>query len=94
MSLEPSVRASSPVHKPRIRVFAADGRFVIRACPDQADKLLAAGLAEWRGRNLRLIGTPGRRGLDGLRVILHETPENARNCYSFATRTLPAGAES
>lgn len=90
------MRASSPVRREpvperKVRLFGADGTFLLRISADQEDELLAAGLAEWRGRDLRMIylDSPVRRGLDGMSVTNRETDENARGCYSYATRTLP-----
>jgi hypothetical protein len=85
-----SVVPRERVSAAKVRLFAPDGAFLMRATSEQVDKLLAAGLAEWRGRDLRMIGESWRRGLDGLRVTKSETPENARGVFSFATRTLPA----
>lgn len=77
------------VPEPKVRLFAGDGAFLFRATPAQVDGLLRAGAAEWRGGSLRMIGTGGRRGLDGLHITRRETPENVRGCYAFATRTMP-----
>lgn len=68
----------------RVYLYAAAGGFLRRVNPAQADRLLASGLAEWRGQDLRLIElerfTPC---LDGLHVTRRETPENARGCWAF-----------
>jgi len=85
-----SVVPRERVSAAKVRLFAANGTFLVRATAQQVDKLLAAGLAERRGDALRMIGESWRRGLDGLCVTKRETPENARGVFSFATRTLPA----
>ncbi|MBI4891575.1 MAG: hypothetical protein HY821_13200 [Acidobacteria bacterium] len=78
------------VSKGKLRLFDASGIFLRRVLPAQADELLAAGLAEWRGRDLRFVAVEGKlcRGLDGLTVTKRETSENPRGCYTYSTRTL------
>lgn len=87
--LSPVRPAAVPEAKPRL--FDASGVFLRRVLPAQAEELTAAGLAEWRGRDLRCVAAQGqlRRGLDGLTVTMRETADNSRGCYSYVTRTLP-----
>ncbi len=50
----------------KLRLFAARGGFMRRVDRRQADELIAAGLAEWRGSDLRMIELERyRRGLNG-----------------------------
>jgi len=73
-----------PVSEPKVRLFGSDGHFVMRATTQQTAELLHAGLAEWRGRDLRMIAGGGRHGLDGLHVVAHS--DGVKNCYGFARR--------
>lgn len=93
MTPAPPVRASGPVTKPKVRVFAANGAFLRRATPEQAEHLIRTYQAEQRGRDLRMVYLATRRGLDGLCVIDHDarTEANVRGVWTFATRTLLEG---
>lgn len=89
MTTNASVRRE-PVPERKLRLFGADGTFLMRIDIAQSDELLAAGLAEWRGRDLRMIflDSPVRRGLDGLHTVKHS--EGVKNCRGFAHGIVPA----
>ena len=68
----------------KLRLFGADGGFLRRVDVQQADELLAAGLAELRGRDIRLIALERYRcGLDGLRPTEAASATNPRGCWTF-----------
>jgi hypothetical protein len=86
-----SVPQAARVSTGRVRLFAADGGFLRRVDSAQADELIAAGLAEWRGGDLRMIALERyRSGLNGARVHCRETVDNARGNWAFGRGVLPA----
>lgn len=74
-----------------MHLYAAAGGFLRRINLAQADELIAAGLAEWRGDDLRMIALERyRSGLNGARVHCRETQDNTRNNWAFGRGVLPA----
>jgi hypothetical protein len=68
------------------KVFAADGEYLGRHPAEQMDRLAVAGLAEWRGREVRLMTAASpvaHRRPNGWFLHHCETEENPRNCHTF-----------